>query len=115
MSLFGSARTQPRIPPLGETATLLNEALSHRAELTAIELDEARSHVQVSAMLGGICALLGLLGGVAFTLIVTAVVWDNPHRGWWLAGLCAVYLAGATTAGLLLRNRLRAWRPFAEI
>jgi uncharacterized membrane protein YqjE len=115
MSLFGSARTQPRVPPLGETAALLNEALLHRAELAALELDEAGGHARTSALLLGVGAVLGLLGGFAVTLTLAALVWDSPHRGWWLAGLCALYLLGAMAAGLCLRHRLKTWRPFGEI
>jgi uncharacterized membrane protein YqjE len=115
MSLFGSSLSQPRIPPLGETANLLNDALTHRAELVTLEIDEARSHAQTSALLLGVSMVLALLGGFAVTLTLAVLVWDNPHRGWWLAALCAAYLVGAAGAAWALRNRLKTWRPFAEI
>lgn len=115
MSLLGTSATRSCVPPLGVTTTLLTDALSHRTDLAALELDEAREHVQTSALLLGASVFLVVLAGFAFTLTFTVLVWDQPHRGWWLAGLCALYLAGAGLSGYRLRQRLHTWRPFTEI
>jgi uncharacterized membrane protein YqjE len=114
MSLL-DAFSPRRVPSLGETTALLDEALSHRTKLAAIELDEARSHAQTSALMLSACAVLGLLAGFAFTLTLAAIVWDSPHRGWWLGGLCSAYLVGAMGMALALYRRLQIWEPFAEI
>lgn len=89
--------------------------VAHRTELATIELAEARGHAQTSALLLGACAILCLFAGFTFTLTVAALVWDSPHRGAWLAGLCAGYLLGAAGAALGLRRRLQLWAPFAEL
>lgn len=114
MSLLG-AITHRRVPSLGESTALLEDAVSHRTELATIELVEARRHAQTSALLLGACALLFLFAGFTFTLTLTALVWDSPHRGAWLAGLCAVYLLGAIASALSLRWRLQHWAPLAEL
>lgn len=114
MSLLGAVSPR-RVPSLAETAALLDEALDHRTELAALELAEARSHAQASVVLLAACAVLGLLAGVAFTLTVAVLVWDNPERGWWLGGLAAGYLVAAIGAALALRHRLQTWAPFADI
>lgn len=105
----------PRIPPLGESVRLGAEALSHRAELAVLELEEAGSHARTSALLAAVAAYLVLFTGFAFTLLVAALVWDSPQRGLWLAGLCGLYLIGSASAALLLMRRLRTWQPFAEV
>jgi uncharacterized membrane protein YqjE len=118
MSLLGSldpTAPRPRVPPLSEAATLLNDALSHRADLAAIELAEARAHAQASLLLLGLAALLALLGGFALTLTLTGLVWDSPHRVAWLTAMCVAYLLGAVATGFLLHRRMQAWRPFSEI
>lgn len=115
MSLPGFSESPARLPPLGDAATLLTEALSHRTELTALEFAEAQAAGRSAALLLAVAAGLGLLAGFAFTLLVAALVWDGPHRGGWLAGLCAAYLLGGAIAALTLGRRLRTWRPFAEI
>ena len=114
MSLLG-AFSSHRVPSLGESTALLEHALSHRSELAAIELGEARRHAQGSALLLAVCAVLVLWTGLAFTLTITVLVWASPQRGWWLAGLTAVYLIGATLAALALHRRLQTWQPFAAI
>ena len=103
------------MPPLGEATSLFNEAVTHRAALAALELAEARGHAQSSVLLLGTVVLLGLLGGLTLTLTVAGLVWDSPHRAWWLAGLGAVQVGGATIAAVVLRRRLQSWQPFAEI
>ncbi len=115
MSLLGQTTPRPRLPPLGEATNLLNDALSHRADLAAIELAEARAHAQLSLLLLGIAALLALLGGFALTLTLTGLVWDSPHRVAWLTGICVAYLLGAGIAGFLFHRRMQGWQPFAEI
>jgi uncharacterized membrane protein YqjE len=95
--------------------SLFTESVAHRAELAALELDEAREHAVGSLLLAAGTAALVLFTGFALTLLAASLVWDLPGRGWWLAGLMAVYLAGAVTAGFLLTRRLRTWRPLAEV
>jgi uncharacterized membrane protein YqjE len=95
--------------------SLLGESLAHRAELAILELGEARDHALGSMLLAAAAAALLFSTGFAFTLLLTALVWDDPHRGWWLGGLAVAYLAAATAAGTALRYRLRRWRPLEEI
>lgn len=115
MSLLGATEPRPRIPPLREAATMLNEAVSHRADLVAIELTEARAHALTSAILLGVAVLLAFLGLLTLNLIVAALVWESPHRAWWLVGLGGIHLGGAAIAVLLLQRRLRSWQPLSEI
>lgn len=115
MSLLGTSEPRPHMPPLREVTTLLNDAVSHRTELAAIELAEARLHARTSALLLGMVALLSLLAGLALTLTVAGLVWESPSRAWWLAGMCALYVVGAALAGWMLRRRLQTWQPFSEI
>lgn len=115
MSLLGATEPRPRVPPLGEISSLLDDAVSHRASLAVIELAEARAHAQTSVVLLGAFILLAFLGGVALTLTFAGLVWESPSRAWWLAGITMVYLGAATTAGLFLRHRLKSWRPLADI
>lgn len=114
MSLIGLLRARLQLPPVSRVLHLFNDAVEHRAELAAVELGEAGSHVQTSLLLFLGAAVFALLTGFAFTLMVAGIVWDLPHRGWWLAGLFAVYFAG--TAGLVfsLRHRFQTWRPLKE-
>lgn len=93
---------------------LFNESVSHRAELAALELEEAREHVTGSTMLAGAVAALVLFAGFAFTLLVASLVWDLPNRAWWLGGLFGVYLVAAVATGFSLTRRLRTWRPLGE-
>jgi uncharacterized membrane protein YqjE len=102
------------LPPLGQVLALAGEAASHRAELAALELDEAREHLAGTGALAAVAAALTLLGGVAFTALVAGLVWDDAHRNWWLGGLCAAYLLGAAAAGWAVRRRVRTWRPLEE-
>jgi uncharacterized membrane protein YqjE len=103
------------MPPLRVALGLFSESAAHRAELAALELDEAREHVAGSGLLAGLVAVLTLFAGFAFTLLVASLVWDLPSRGWWLGGLCCLYVAAAVTAAFLLARRLRDWRPLGEI
>jgi uncharacterized membrane protein YqjE len=115
MSLLGSEPPRARLPSLGEGFGLLAEALEHRTELAALEVDEARGEARVFLALGVVVAQLTLLTGVAVTLTVAGLVWDGPHRVGWLAGLAGLYLLGAVVAGVSLWRRWRAWRPLKEI
>jgi uncharacterized membrane protein YqjE len=115
MSLLGAAlSSSTRLPSLSQAASLASEALGHRMQLAGLELDEAGSHAQASLVLLAVSVLFGLLGGFAFTLTLAALVWDSPHRPWWLAGLCAAYLAISGIAAFVLARRFRTWRPFSE-
>ena len=105
---------RPELPPPGGVLGLLTESVAHRAELAGLELAEARDHASGSALLAGAAAVLALLTGFAFTLLIAGLVWDGPHRGWWLGGLCAGYLGATLLAGLKLRQRLLDWAPLGE-
>ena len=109
------AEPRPQLPAPGVALSLFAESVAHRAELAAIELDEAREHALGSLLLAAGTAALVLFTGFALTLLAASLVWDLPNRGWWLAGLVAAYLAGAAGAGCLLTRRLRTWRPLAEV
>lgn len=106
---------RPQLPALGVALGLFTESVAHRAELASLELAEAREHAVHSMLLAAGTAVLGLCTGFALTLLVASLVWDLPNRGLWLAGLGALYLAGAVTTGLLLRNRLHNWRPLSAV
>lgn len=105
---------RPQLPPPRVALELFSESVTHRAELAALELEEAREHAAGSTLLAGAVAALALFAGFALTLLVASLVWELPNRGWWLGGLCGVYVAGTVTAGLVLARRLRAWRPLGE-
>lgn len=94
---------------------MLNEAASNRSDLAALELAEARGHAQSSMLLLGLIILFIFLGGLMLTLTIAGLVWDSPHRAWWLAGISVVYLGGAAVTALVLRRRLQSWQPFVEI
>lgn len=105
---------RPRIPPPGEVISLFTDAVGHRAQLAQLELGEARDHVMWSGIIAAAAGVMGLLTGIALTLLFAALVWDTEHRVAWMAGLCALYAALAGGAGFLLFRRLRQWRPMAE-
>jgi uncharacterized membrane protein YqjE len=103
-----------QLPAPGVALGLFTESFAHRAELAALELTEAREHALGSSLLAGATAALVLFTGFAFTLLVAGLVWDDPHRGWWLGGLNAAYLAATVATAFILTRRLRTWRPFGE-
>ena len=105
---------RPHLPEPGVALALLCESLAHRAELAAIELEEAQEHAVRCLLLTGAVGALALFAGFALTLLIASQVWDDPHRAWWLGGLTAAYLAGALAAARVLTRRLRDWRPLGE-
>lgn len=105
---------RPQLPAPGVVLNLFSESVAHRAELATLELDEAREHITGSLLLAGVTAALVLFTGFAVTLLVACLVWDLPNRGWWLGGLCAVYLGAALATGFILTRRVRMWLPLAE-
>lgn len=109
------AEERPQLPPLGKAISLLGESVGHRAELAALELSEAREHVVGSLLLAAGTAALVLFTGFALTLLAASLVWDSPNRGWWLAGLTAVYVISAIATGFALVRRLHTWRPLSEL
>lgn len=115
MSLLSAPPARrPQLPAPDVALSLFSESVAHRAELAALELDEAREHALRSTLLAAAAAALVLFSGFALTLLVASLVWDDPHRGWWLGGLCATYLAAALATGFILARRLRDWQPFGE-
>jgi uncharacterized membrane protein YqjE len=108
------ARPGLQPPAPGVALALFTESVAHRAELARLELAEARDHTGGSTLLAVGAATLALCTGFAFTLWVASLVWDDPHRGWWLGGLWAAYLAATLATGFILARRLRTWRPFDE-
>lgn len=114
MSLLDPPPARPRLPSVGESFRLLGDALSHRTALAKCELEEASQHAARSAILGALAVFLALFTGFAFTLLIAAIVWDSPHRAWWMAGLFMLYLGGAGGAAWALRRRLVEWRPLEE-
>jgi uncharacterized membrane protein YqjE len=112
----GAEKTElrPRIPPPGEVISLFAEAVGHRAQLAQLELGEARDHVLWSGLIAAAAGVMGLLTGMALTLLFAALVWESEHRIAWMVGLCAAYALLAAGAGFLLFRRLRQWRPMAE-
>jgi len=109
-----AAPPRPQLPAPGVALTLLSESVAHRTELATLELEEARDHACTSTLLAGATGALLLFTGFAFTLLMASLVWDDPHRGWWLTGLCAAYLAGTATTAYILVRRLRTWQPLGE-
>jgi uncharacterized membrane protein YqjE len=105
---------RPQLPSPGVALGLLSESAAHRAELAALEFQEAREHATHSALLAGAAVGLALCTGFAFTFFVAGLVWDRPDRAWWLAGLTAVYLGSAVVCGFRLSRRLRDWKPLGE-
>lgn len=105
---------RPQLPALGEALVLFAESVAHRAELAGLEIGEARDHAFVSTVMAGFAGAFVLFTGFAFTFLVAGLVWDGPHRAVWLGALSILYLAGAVVAAVLLRRRLRTWRPLGE-
>src|SRR5512142_2558151 len=62
-------------------------ALRHRVELAVLEAADARDHALLTGVLVGGAMALGLLAGFAGTLLVAALVWNEPWRWAALAGL----------------------------
>jgi len=106
---------RPEFPAPGVALGLLSESAAHRAELAALELGEARDHALGSTLLAGAAGALMLCTGFAVTLLLASLVWDDPHRGWWLGGLSTAYLGATVAAGIRLQRRLRDWQPLHEI
>lgn len=102
------------MPAPGVAFSLLSESVSHRAELASVEVGEARDHALVSTLLAVGTVILALFTGFAITLLLASLVWDSPHRVWWLSGLCVLYLGSAFLTGFALVKRLRTWRPMSE-
>jgi uncharacterized membrane protein YqjE len=105
---------RPQLPALGVALSLFSESVSHRAELAALEMGEAREHAVGSLLLTGVFSALTLFAGFAVTLLVASLVWDSPNRGWWLAGLSTLYIVGAVLTGVALSRRLSVWHPLEE-
>lgn len=102
------------MPAPGVAFSLFSESVAHRAELASVEVGEARDHALVSTLLAVGTVVLALFTGFAITLLLASLVWDSPHRIWWLTGLCLTYLASAFLTGLALVKRIRTWRPMSE-
>ncbi len=102
------------MPAPGVAFSLFSESVAHRAELASVEVGEARDHALVSTLLAAGTIVLALFTGFAVTLLLASLVWDSPHRIWWLTGLCAIYLGSALATGFTLVKRLRTWRPMSE-
>ncbi|HVU18280.1 MAG TPA: phage holin family protein [Candidatus Didemnitutus sp.] len=117
MSLSSSAKAaahRPQLPAAGEVIGLFTESVAHRAELAALELEEARGHAVISSVMACVALVLVLLTGMGFTVFVAGAVWESPHRTLWLGVLCAAYLMAAVAVSLVLTRRLRSWRPMGE-
>jgi len=79
-----------------------------------VEVGEARDHALISTLLAVGTVILALFTGFAITLLLASLVWDSPHRAWWLAAICAIYLGSAIFTGVTLVKRVRTWRPMSE-
>jgi len=102
------------MPAPGVAFSLFSESVSHRAELASVEVGEARDHALISTLLAVGTVVLALFTGFAITLLLASLVWDSPHRVWWLAAICAIYLGSAIFTGVTLVKRVRTWRPMSE-
>src|SRR5690242_14944082 len=111
LSALTNPKPRPRMPAPGVAFSLFSESVAHRAELASVEVGEARDHALVSTLLAVGTVVLTLITGFAITLLLASLVWDSPHRVWWLIALCAVYLGSAFLTGFALVKRLRTWRP----
>jgi uncharacterized membrane protein YqjE len=113
----GSSIPRPapaRIPSFTVALSLFSEATAHRAELAGLELAEARDHALHSTVLAVVTGALVILTGFSLTLLAAALVWDSPHRHWWLGAMVVLY-AGVTLALFFnFLRRIRAWRPLEE-
>ncbi len=114
LSALANPKPRPQLPAPGVAFSLFSESAAHRAELASLEVEEARDHSLISILLAAALAAFILFTGFAVTLLFASLVWDNPNRVWWLAGLCVVYLGAAVWSGLTLTRRLRDWRPLDE-
>jgi uncharacterized membrane protein YqjE len=94
--------------------SLFSEATAHRAELAGLELAEARDHALHSTVLAVVTGALVILTGFSLTLLAAAIVWDNPHRNWWLGAMGALYAGITLVLFFNFLRRMRAWRPMEE-
>ena len=87
-------------------------ALEHRAELEALELDEARGRALLAALLVAVGGAALLLAGVAITVLVAAVYWDTPQRVGAITWVVVIDVVLAAVVVTFLGVRFRNWRPF---
>ncbi len=98
----------------GSATRIILEGLMHRGELANLELRDARSHIATTGVVVGVAGALALLGGLAGTLAIAALVWERADRALILGLVGLGYLLGAGALGWWAAVRVRSWRPFAE-
>jgi uncharacterized membrane protein YqjE len=80
-----------------------------RLELLRVEIHEERLRILTAAALGVGAAALGLLTGVALTLLVAVVAWDH-HPAIALAVLGVLYAVAAFVCFYRLKQLMLNWR-----
>jgi len=108
--------TDQQMPTLGRLArrtlgTCIG-ALENRAELFAIEFEEENDRLLRLVIFGVIALFLTMMTVLLVTGIVIFLV-AGPYRLYAAAGFAAFYLAGAVSAGFVLKKLLKQ-APFAE-
>ena len=108
--------TDQQMPTLGRLArrtlgTCIG-ALENRAELFAVEFEEENDRLLRLVIFGVIALFLTMLTVLLVTGIVIFLV-SAPYRLYAAATFAAFYLAGAVSAGLVLKKLLKQ-APFAE-
>jgi uncharacterized membrane protein YqjE len=107
--------TTEHLDNLGTAARRLMRRLmmigENRVELAQVELEEERHRLFRSIVLGGTIIALGLLAGVAFTLLITVIFW-GPNAVVALSVLTLVYAAGAGVAFARIKMLFKDWKSF---
>lgn len=99
---------------LGSAARAGLSALSHRGELAALEVGEARDHLAGTVALGLGATALTVLGGFALNFAVAASIWHRGDRALLLALFAGVQLALAAGLVFWTHRRLGRWQPLRE-
>ena len=99
---------------LGSSVTVIARGVEHRAELAALELDEARTNTVSLLTLLVAGAVVALLTGFALNFFVAALWWDTPHRLLSIGLLAGVQAVAAIWLIARWRHQARSWRPRAS-
>ena len=93
---------------------ILLRAFRNRAELAAIEVEEAVGMMVFLSVCGIVSAILFFLATSGVTLLVAAIFWDTPYRVAAIGIVIGVELLGMIGVVLWMCIRWRRWIPFQD-
>jgi uncharacterized membrane protein YqjE len=91
----------------GPAARAMLDGVGHRAQMALLELAEMRDKVASSLIFGLAALILSLLGGIALTFAIAALVWHREDRGLWLGLLTLAYFVSAGLLAWTMVRRLK--------